>query len=118
MPVTVRRLDEIIPEDVSIEFIKIDVEGAEAAVLRGASNLLRSQQPVVVFECDPADLKECIVILSESDLRVSLLADFLAGRTRSQEELMSVSHAEHEYYYVASHAACALRRNSAKRLLS
>jgi hypothetical protein len=30
--------------------IKVDVEGAEEAVLRGALNLLRDQRPAVVFE--------------------------------------------------------------------
>lgn len=102
LAVDVRRLDDIIPEDVSIEFIKIDVEGAEAAVLRGAAKLLTSRRPVVVFECDPADLLNCIAILEECDLRVSLLADFLTGRRKSRDELISRSQAQHEYYYAAS----------------
>ena len=35
-PVEVRRLDDIVPADTGVDFIKIDVEGAEGEVLRGA----------------------------------------------------------------------------------
>jgi FkbM family methyltransferase len=37
-----------------VSFIKIDVEGWEFAVLRGAERLLQIARPVVVFEYDPA----------------------------------------------------------------
>ena len=49
--VTLRPLDSVIPEDMTITFIKIDVEGAELEVLQGAQGLLRRCQPVVYFEC-------------------------------------------------------------------
>lgn len=51
IPVTIRRLDGLIPEDVAITFVKIDVEGAELEVLRGAEAVLRRCKPVVFFEC-------------------------------------------------------------------
>jgi FkbM family methyltransferase len=35
-------------------FVKIDVEGAEAAVLAGAQRLLREVKPIVMCECDEA----------------------------------------------------------------
>lgn len=44
------RLDEIIPADVRVDLIKIDVEGGEVVVLRGATGLLRRCHPVIVFE--------------------------------------------------------------------
>ena len=37
-----------------VDLLKIDVEGFEPAVLRGASRMLRSMRPAVVFEYDPA----------------------------------------------------------------
>jgi len=46
-----RRLDDIIPSDMPIAFIKIDVEGAELNVLRGATGLLRRCRPIVYFDC-------------------------------------------------------------------
>jgi FkbM family methyltransferase len=49
--VNLRRLDDVVPDDVSIRFIKIDVEGAELEVLNGAQDLLRRCHPIVYFEC-------------------------------------------------------------------
>lgn len=50
IPVKLRRLDEVIPADVNVEFIKIDVEGAELQVLKGAEGLLRRSKPTIIFE--------------------------------------------------------------------
>jgi FkbM family methyltransferase len=50
--ITVRteRLDDVLPDGFEPDFIKIDVEGAELQVLRGARQTLRRFQPIVVFE--------------------------------------------------------------------
>lgn len=48
--VEVKRLDDIIPENVSINFIKIDVEGAEMKVLKGAQTTLKKNKPLIAFE--------------------------------------------------------------------
>jgi FkbM family methyltransferase len=45
------RLDDLVPEDRQIGFVKIDVEGAEPLVLRGARGLLSRWHPHVLFEC-------------------------------------------------------------------
>ena len=44
-------LDALIPKDRQVGFIKIDVEGAELAALRGARALLERCRPYVEFEC-------------------------------------------------------------------
>ncbi len=48
--VPMRRLDTLLPPSLSVEVIKIDVEGAELGVLRGAPDLIARERPVVLFE--------------------------------------------------------------------
>ncbi|MEM0502998.1 MAG: FkbM family methyltransferase [Thermoplasmata archaeon] len=48
--VEVKKLDDIIPENISINFIKIDVEGAEMKVLKGAQTTLKKNKPLIAFE--------------------------------------------------------------------
>ncbi|GAB4204635.1 MAG: hypothetical protein Fur0023_12620 [Bacteroidia bacterium] len=48
--VEVKKLDDIIPENVNIKFIKIDVEGAEMNVLKGAEKIIENHHPVIAFE--------------------------------------------------------------------
>lgn len=54
VPVQVRRLDGIWEEfgRPRIAFVKMDVEGAEAAVIRGASRLLEDCQPTMLVEAN------------------------------------------------------------------
>jgi len=55
------------------KLIKIDAEGSEAAVFRGAQNLLsRPDRPAILFECNSAALAQC----GES---VATLIDLLRG---------------------------------------
>jgi len=44
-------LDELVPANQKIDLLKIDVEGGEFGVLKGAVNMLKRDKPVVVFEC-------------------------------------------------------------------
>jgi FkbM family methyltransferase len=43
-------LDEIIPETSQINFMKVDVEGAEFLVFKGGEKTIRRNRPVIVFE--------------------------------------------------------------------
>lgn len=43
-------LDRSIPENHTIKFIKIDVEGGEFHVLQGAKRILRKSKPIIAFE--------------------------------------------------------------------
>jgi FkbM family methyltransferase len=47
------RLDDLIPSDKSIDFLKIDVEGAEFNALLGASELIARCHPTIVSEFNP-----------------------------------------------------------------
>lgn len=51
------RLDDVVPSDRVISFIKVDVEGAETQVFDGARELLRRDRPMMIFECARSALK-------------------------------------------------------------
>ena len=44
------RLDVLVPVDVDVRLIKIDVEGAEMGVFRGAERILNRNKPYLIFE--------------------------------------------------------------------
>jgi FkbM family methyltransferase len=69
------RLDELAPSDRTFGFVKVDVEGAELLVLRGASALLSRCRPLVLFECGPGGP-------IAFDYRPEDLHDFLSGLDR------------------------------------
>jgi FkbM family methyltransferase len=52
--VPVRRLDELVTS-ADVDAVKIDVEGAELGVLRGAVGLLKKCRPIVMFESGPQE---------------------------------------------------------------
>lgn len=68
--VSCQRLDDLVPSDRPIGFIKMDVEGAELFVLRGAQALLQRCRPLILFECTQSGL-------STFDLPPNAIYDFL-----------------------------------------
>ena len=50
--VTAVTLDSYFPTDNDLSFLKIDVEGAEIEVFRGAERILKKQKPALLFECE------------------------------------------------------------------
>lgn len=53
--VSIDTLDNLIPKDLNVALVKIDVEGMEHSVLLGALDLLAQAAPVVCFEQHPAE---------------------------------------------------------------
>ncbi|HWH84786.1 MAG TPA: FkbM family methyltransferase [Burkholderiaceae bacterium] len=84
--VPVRTLDEAIPRERRIGFIKIDVNGAELGVLQGALGLLHRDRPFVLFECTKGGLDDFGIDAGEvfafvtgpAGYRIQLLRHFLA----------------------------------------
>lgn len=109
--VKLRTLDELYPAEKQVDFIKIDVEGAEFGVLKGARNVLKRWKPVVIFECgmgasdyygtDPEELYHFLV--SGCNMNIFTLKSFLHGvKPLSASEFKECYRSSCEYYFIAS----------------
>lgn len=77
LEVTLDTLDHAVADRRPIAFLKIDVEGAELALLRGARAVLREDQPVVVLECAPDHLADVAEELSANGYALWLMHEWL-----------------------------------------
>lgn len=109
--VEMKRLDDIIPQDTAIDFMKIDVEGGEFSVLKGAKKTLIKNKPILLFECGkgasdyygtkPEDLFS--YLNSEIGLNVYTLDSFLkTKKAMSSEDFVNYFNSNDEYYFVAA----------------
>lgn len=77
VPVSLKRLDEVVTQEVG--FIKIDVEGHELSVLRGAEHCLRTSRPALLMEIDdclrPNTMRETSAFLASLGYRGFFLWD-------------------------------------------
>ena len=65
------KLDDVIPTLAQhVDFIKIDVEGAELEVLKGASELIKKDKPVMVIETQMENLREIADFLKNKGYQV------------------------------------------------
>jgi len=109
--VSLETLDNLIEVDFKIDLIKIDVEGAELGVLKGAIKTIKRNKPVIIFEfglgasdyygTTPKDIYSLLV--EECGLGVFKLDDWIKGRSpMSLQELDDAYNKEGEYYFIAS----------------
>lgn len=102
-------LDLVLPQDYHVHFIKLDVEGAELQVLRGAQNTLRRCQPILVFEhglgaadCYGTQPKDVWQLLNDCGLSVSLMKNWLNNTPPlSLTEFEDQFHKAKNYYFIA-----------------
>jgi len=103
-------LDNIIPEEEQIDFIKIDVEGAEFPVLKGGVKTITRCKPVIIFEfgigaADYYGVKPEHVyefISSECGLFIATLKGFLNKKEKlSKEKFCRLYIDRQEYYFIA-----------------
>jgi FkbM family methyltransferase len=82
-----KRLDEIVPLDMPVGFLKVDVEGGELGVLKGARRVISESQPIILFECTRTGLStfgltaKDVFSFFEDDIlyRIFLIKDWLLG---------------------------------------
>ena len=102
-------MDALVPADVRVDFIKIDVEGAELQVLEGAMETIRRSRPVIIFEhgLGGADHygtapEEVYDLLSECGLLVSVLDSFLRnGQPLDRAAFVERFRKALDYYFIA-----------------
>ncbi len=95
--VPTKRLDDVLPESVrSVEFMKIDVEGAELLAIKGAEKTISKFRPTILceyqrstaarFGYDPIEIPVKILALCP-DYKINLIPNNRTVRTVSLEEL-------------------------------
>jgi FkbM family methyltransferase len=102
-------LDNIIPKNLKIDFIKIDVEGAELLVFEGAEKLIKQDKPVIVFEygIGGSDFYEpnpekIFLLLKNYDLRISLLEKWLKDlEPLTLDEFKREYHQKLNFFFIA-----------------
>ncbi len=104
------RLENVIPENLKIDFIKIDVEGAEYLVLSGARGVIKRNSPVVIFEygLGASDFygttpEMMFSYFDELNYGIYLLEDFIKNKSPLSKEAFSKQyHQKLNYYFVAA----------------
>ena len=113
LEVHTRPLDNIIPDDVVVRFIKIDVEGGELAVLKGAANCIVRHNPVIVFEfgLGASDYYSVTAevffdfVNTHLKQQIYLVADFLKkAQPLTRNQFVEYYQLNKDYYFV-SHAS-------------
>lgn len=109
LKVTLKKLDDVIPENIKIDFIKIDVEGGEFDVLKGGKRLLQENKPLLIFEFGKgaSDFynvkpKELFEFLADLKYSIYTLDNFVNHKSSySLEGFEKAYEMNKEYYFVA-----------------
>lgn len=104
------RLENVIPAKVKIDFVKIDVEGAEYLVLSGGKKILAQSKPVVVFEYGlgasdfyGTEPDMMFSFFEDSKYGIFLIEDFLKDKKPLDKAAFSKQyHDKLNYYFVAA----------------
>ena len=106
--VTVARLDDVLPEELPIRFMKIDANGGEADIFRGAMRTLRTWRPFIAFEHGESATyygetsSGVYDLLSEAGFHISPLDRWLTGAMPlTREEFLY--DCEHTHFFWLAH---------------
>ncbi|PLX00522.1 MAG: FkbM family methyltransferase [Marinilabiliales bacterium] len=105
------KLDHALPANYRVDLIKIDVEGAEFKVLKGAYNTLKKSKPIIIFEfglgasdfykVSPEQFYQYLAV--ECGYQIYKLKSFLKdGLFLSKSAFIETYNTRKDYYFVAS----------------
>ena len=106
-------LDNLVPKHISIQFIKVDVEGAELQVFKGAIETIKRSRPIIVFEhgLGAADIYETSpenmydLLALQCGLKLFLMAEWLESNGRvslSKDAFCEQFSRGNNYYFMAA----------------
>jgi len=107
-------LDNLVPKHISIQFIKVDVEGAELEVFKGAIETIKRSRPIIVFEhglgaadyygTTPENMYDLLAV--QCGLKLFLMAEWLEsnGRVSLNREAFCEQFSSGTYYFMAATA--------------
>jgi len=107
--IQVDTLDNQLFDQERIDMIKIDVEGGELDVLKGAVKILNKFHPVIVFEHGKGAAEyyettpqEVFTFLDEQHYNIFTLKAFIENTERlTKDEFISLFNSNKEYYFLA-----------------
>jgi len=107
--VEIKTLDSIIPDNIKIDLIKIDVEGAEYGVLKGSKRILEEYKPFVIFEFGlgasnyyNTEPDEIFNFLNSFAMKISTLQNWLKNKSDlTLAEFSDLYFKNKEYYFIA-----------------
>ena len=124
--VDMKRLDDIVPEDVQVDFIKIDIEGGEYDAMLGGEETINRCRPIIVFEAGnrstayygvtPEMIHDLIV--SKFALRLSTMERWLSDKAPFSREEFVAAYGK-DFYFIAypqEHRSGAAKRRRSPRL--
>lgn len=108
--IKIETLDNLVDKNTTVDFIKLDVEGAEFNVLKGAKNTIQNNSPYIVFEfglgasdyynTKPEDIYNYLV--EECNFQIFNLSDWIKKKKPlTLIEFKNTYNNELEYYFIA-----------------
>jgi len=108
--VEMKRLDDCVPQELKIQFIKIDVEGGELGVLKGAKRIIMQSKPFILFECGigasdyyGTTSKDIFSFINnDNSMDIFLLTSWIRnGTALTEEQFHHYFTTNKEYYFLA-----------------